>query len=130
MSGRFAVANSVSVIDPVAKEVKHEISFEVAGVEPEALQAVGVQILEDRSKAYVALGPSNRVAVIDAQTYEVLDYILVGQRVWQLELTPDESTLYTSNGVSNDVTLIDTESDTAIESIPVGSFPWGIAIMP
>ena len=33
-------------------------------------------------------GPANRVAVVDAQTYEVESYLLVGQRVWQLALQP------------------------------------------
>jgi hypothetical protein len=31
--------------------------------------------------------------VIDPQTYEVKDYILVGQRPWHLELSPDQSKL-------------------------------------
>ena len=57
--------------------------------------------VEDRSKAFVALGPANRVAVIDAQSYEVSNYVLVGQRVWQLALSPDEKQLFTSNGISN-----------------------------
>ncbi len=39
---------------------------------------------KDGKKAFVALGPANRVAVINAETYEVEKYILVGQRVWQL----------------------------------------------
>src|SRR3546814_19280941 len=83
---------------------------------PEALQPVGVRILSDRSKAYVALGQANRVAVVDAQSYEVPDYILVGQRVWQLALSPDETQLFTTNGVSNDITVIDVEHDKARRS--------------
>src|SRR3546814_18788803 len=72
-------------------------TFSVPGLQPEALQPVGVRILSDRSKDYVALGPANRVAVVDAQSYEVLDYILVGQRVWPLALSPDEKHLFTTN---------------------------------
>ena len=82
----------------------------------------------DRSKAFVALGPANRVAVIDAQTYEVEDYLLVGQRVWQLAFSPDEKFLYTTNGVSNYISVIDVENDEVTKSIAVGSFPWGIAV--
>jgi YVTN family beta-propeller protein len=74
----------------------------------------------------VALGPSNRVAVIDAETYEVLDYILVGQRVWQLAFTPDQKYLLTTNGNSNDITVIDVEKEQAIRSIQVGQQPWGV----
>jgi YVTN family beta-propeller protein len=49
---------------------------------------------------FVALGPANRVAVIDPETYEVTDYILVGQRPWHLELSPDHKKLYVANGLT------------------------------
>ena len=91
----------------------------------EAIQPVGVAITSDRSKAFVALGPANRVAVIDAQTYEVEDYLLVGQRVWQLAFSPDEKFLYTTNGVSNDISVIDVEDEKVIKSVAVGSYPLG-----
>src|SRR3546814_16584217 len=54
------IGGTVSVIDPESLEVKKKISFELPGLQPEALQPVGVRILEDRSKAFVALGPANR----------------------------------------------------------------------
>jgi YVTN family beta-propeller protein len=79
-------------------------------------------------KAFVALGPANRVAVIDAKTLEIEDYLLVGQRVWQLALTPDEKLLFTTNGNSNDVSVIDVASLKVLKSIPVGTPPWGVAI--
>ena len=86
------------------------------------------RITSDRSKAFVALGPANRVAVIDAQTYEVEDYLLVGQRVWQLAFSPDEKFLYTTNGVSNDISVIDVEDEKVTKSVAVGAFPWGVAV--
>ena len=122
------IGGTVSVIDNEARQIKHKITFEVAGVPPEAVQPVGIRITKDRSRAFVALGPANRVAVVDAQTYEVLDYLLVGQRVWQLAFGPDEKTLYTTNGVSNDVSVIDVEAEKVVKSIPVGQFPWGVAV--
>jgi len=88
-----------------------------------------VRVLADRSKAYVALGPSNRVAVVDAQTYEVLDYLLVGQRVWQLAFSPDEKFIFSTNGVSNDISVIDVEADKVTKSIAVGRFPWGVVVL-
>ena len=33
----------------------------------------------------MALGPANRVAVVDAKTFEVVNYVLVGQRPWHLD---------------------------------------------
>ena len=98
------------------------------GVPDEAIQPVGIRITDDRKWAFVALGPANRVAVIDAQTFEVEDYLLTGQRVWQLAFSPDEKFLYTTNGVSNDVSVIDVENLEVVKSITVGQLPWGVAV--
>ena len=122
------IGGTVSVIDNETREIKQKITFEVAGVPPEALQPVGVRITNDRKWAFVALGPSNRVAVVDAQTYEVEDYLLVGQRVWQLAFGPDEKFIYSTNGVSNDISVIDVENLEVIKSVPVGQLPWGVAV--
>jgi len=89
---------------------------------------VGIRFSADGKLAFVATGPANRVAVIDAATKQVLKYLLVGQRVWQLELTPDGKYLLATNGVANDVSVIDVAALKVIKSIPVGSFPWGVAI--
>jgi PQQ-dependent catabolism-associated beta-propeller protein len=122
------IGGTVSVIDNATREVKHKISFAVPGVPAEALQPVGVRITDDRSLAFVALGPANRVAVIDAQSFEVEDYLLVGQRVWQLALSPDEKFLYATNGISNDISVIDVEELEVVKSVPVGREPWGVAV--
>jgi YVTN family beta-propeller protein len=110
--------------------VKKKIGFEVAGVRPELLQPVGIEFTKDGKNVFVALGPGNRVAVIDPKTYEVKDYILVGQRPWHLELSPDHSKLYVANGLTNDMTIIDVASLKAEKSVPVGRLPWGVAVVP
>ena len=107
-----------------------KIGFEIPGVRAEAIQPVGVRVTRDGKTAFVALGPANRVAVVNGETYEVEDYLLVGQRVWQLVFTPDEKLLFTTNGVSNDVSVIDVEALKVTKSIGVGRFPWGIAVAP
>ena len=66
--------------------------------------------------------------MIDAQTFEVEDYLLVGQRVWQLAFSPDEAFLYSTNGVSNDISVIDVAGEKVLKSVPVGSYPWGVAV--
>ena len=66
--------------------------------------------------------------VINGKTFEVEDYLLVGQRVWQLAFTPDEKLLFATNGNSNDVSVIDVPSLKVIKSVAVGSAPWGVAI--
>ena len=93
-----------------------------------AVSALSVEKVSHAYGARVALGPANRVAVIDQASKKVVKYLLVGQRVWQLELTPDGKYLLSTNGVSNDVSVIDVAALKVIKSIPVGSFPWGVAI--
>jgi len=122
------VGGKISVIDPVRKAVVQTFAFDVPGLRKEAIQPVGIRFTRDGRLGFVALGPANRVAVVDGATKAVLKYILVGQRVWHLALTPDDTQLYATNGVSNDVTVIDVASLKALKSIPVGSYPWGVAI--
>ena len=117
-------------LDTAMREIVKRITFAVPGVPAEAIQPVGIAITRDRKLAFVALGPANRVAVIDAQSYEVLKYLLVGQRVWSLAFNPDQSRVYTTNGVSNDISVIDVASLKVIKSVPVGQLPWGVVSRP
>lgn len=133
--GRFVwvsaeVGGTVSVIDTATRKVVHKIGFAVQGVPREAIQPVGIQMTRDGQRAFVALGPANRVAEIDARTYEVKRYHLVGQRVWNLALSPDEKRLYTTNGVSNDMSILDMERGRVIKSVAVGGAPWGVIVKP
>ena len=89
-----------------------------------------MRLTKDGKWAFVALGPANRVAVIDAETMEVKKYLLVGQRVWQLAFTPDEKLLISTNGVSNDVSIIDVEAEKVLKSVRVGGYPWGVVVGP
>ena len=98
------------------------------GVPDEAIQPVGIRITKDRKTAFVALGPANRVAVVDAQTFEVEKYLLVGQRVWQLAFSPDEKSLYSTNGVSNDISVIDVDNLEVVKSVTTGAYPWGVVV--
>jgi YVTN family beta-propeller protein len=118
----------VSIIDPVKREVSKKIAFDIPGLRKEAIQPVGINITKDGKTGFVALGPANRVAVVNGATHEVQKYLLVGQRVWHLAFTPDEKYLLTTNGVSNDVSVIDVASLKVIKTIQVGELPWGIAV--
>jgi PQQ-dependent catabolism-associated beta-propeller protein len=124
------VGGAVSVIDPETHKITHQIRFSVPGMPVEAIQPVGIVITKDRKYAFVALGPANRVAVIDARTYTVDKYLLVGQRVWNLAFNPEQTRLYTTNGISNDVSVIDVQGLDVIESVPVGAAPWGVVVRP
>jgi YVTN family beta-propeller protein len=124
------LGGTVSVIDPVTHVVKKKIHFEVQGLRPEVIQPVGIRFTKDDSTAFVALGPANRVAVVDARTGEVEKYLLVGQRVWQMAFTPEDKYLLTTNGLSNDVSVVDVAALKVIKSIQVGRLPWGVAVAP
>ena len=124
------IGGTISIVDIATRKVEKTIQFEIPGIQRDKIQPVGFRITRDGATAYVALGPANRVAVIDTRTHEVTDYILVGQRVWHVAFSPQENMLFTTNGVSNDVTVIDTASRRAIKSIKVGRYPWGAAVRP
>src|SRR5271168_337580 len=124
------IGGTVSVIDAAKRQIVKKITFAVPWVPTEAIQPVGIAITKDRKLAFVALGPANRVAVVDAQSFDVLRYLLVGQRVWSLAFSPDQSRLFTTNGVSNDISVIDVGSLKVIKSVPVGQSPWGVVSRP
>jgi YVTN family beta-propeller protein len=108
--------------------VTQRMRFPVQGLRADQIQPEDIAFTADDTVAFVALGPANRVAVIDAKSYEVERYLLVGQRVWHLALTPDHKYLLTTNGLTNDVSVIDVASRKVVRSIGVGRQPWGIAV--
>ena len=124
------VGGTVTVINPKDRKVIGKVSFEIPGILREAIQPVGIRITNDGKTAFVALGPANRVAVVDTATLKVVKYLLVGQRVWQMAFTPDQKYLLTTNGTSNDVSVIDVAALKVIKSIRVGRYPWGVVIAP
>lgn len=124
------IAGTLLILDSESHQLVKRIGFKIAGVTAEKVQPVGICIDSARRYGYVALGPANRVAVIDAQRLEVKDYLLVGQRVWNLAFSTDQSRLYTTNGVSNDVSLIDLTVPKVFKSVAVGLAPWGVAVRP
>ena len=91
---------------------------------------MGVRITRDGQRAFVALGPANRVAVIDTATFKIEKYLLVGHRVWNLAFTPGEKLLFTTNGASNDVSVIDVGRLRVVRSIKAGRYPWGVVVAP
>ena len=122
------IGGTVAVVDVASRQIIHKLNFEIRGVHRDKIQPVGIKLSSDGRYAFVALGPANHIAVVDAKTYEVLDYLLVGRRVWHLEFNSDESRLLSANGVSGDVSVIDVNTLKVIKSIKVGRYPWGLAV--
>src|SRR5690242_8931243 len=73
------VGGTVSIIDPVKHTVTKKITFAIPGLRGESIQPVGINMTQDGKTVFVALGPANRVAVVDGVTHEVKTYLLVGQ---------------------------------------------------
>src|ERR671918_79305 len=42
------IGGTVSVIDNATRQIKHKVTFEIAGMPPEAIQPVGVRVTDDR----------------------------------------------------------------------------------
>lgn len=120
--------------------VTSEVAGEIVKVDLEEFRIVGegrfrgvrnprpkdVRLNRDETELYVAMGRSDRIAVLDAQTLEVLDQIPVGERVWGLGVNRDRTILYTTDGDSNQVSIIDMEENEVIKQLQVGDSPWGV----
>lgn len=122
------LSSEVHVIDVASLEIKTVLSFIPPGFRPEDVTPVGMAITRDGSKVLVSLGRANHVAIVDAKTFEVLQYVLVGSRAWDVALTADEKTAFVANGLSDDITVVDMESMTPVQSLPVGRTPHSIRV--
>lgn len=124
------MGGTVTILDVATRKKIKSINFNIAGISNDKIQPVGVIIDKQRQWALVALGPANRVALINAQTLKVERYFLVGQRVWNLAFSTDQKRVYSTNGISNDISIIDLDTQKVIKSIAVGRYPWGVAVKP
>lgn len=123
-------AADLSILDVQTRRPLKTIAFSVPGTDPESVKPVGIRIDKRQRFAYVALGRANRIAVIDAQKLEVIKYLPVGQRVWNMALSDDQKKLYTANGLSDDVSIVDLEKHQVINTVAVGKTPWAIVSKP
>ena len=61
---------------------------------------------------YVANTDSDSVSVIDAETFDVITTIAVGDALWNLAVNPDGSRIYVANG-NDTISVIDTRTNTS-----------------
>ena len=83
---------------------------------------------KDGKIAILSLGRANHIAIIDAKTKKIIDYVLVGERAWSVALNSTETLAVVANGLSDDITLVDLKKRKAIKSIPVGRVPHTVRI--
>ena len=122
------LSSEVHVIDIASLTIKDDLTFVPPGFRPEDVTPVGMTITKDGSKILISLGRANHVAIIDAKSRKVLQYVLVGSRAWDVDLTSDEKTGYVANGLSDDITQIDMTTMTAVQSVAVGRTPHSIKV--
>ena len=122
------LSSEIYIIDRTSNEVTNVLEFLPPGFRPEDVTPVGMALTKDGSVGLISLGRANHVAVIDAQSKELLAYVLVGRRAWSVALSSDEKTAVVANGLSDDITLFDMETYRPIRSIPVGRVPHTVVI--
>ena len=122
------LSGHVDIIDVRQLAAKGRVEFSIRAIRRDMITPVDLVITKDGTRAYVALGRANYVAVVDTRSRQVLDYILVGKRPWGLMLSQDERQLWVANGLSDDVSIIDTRAGKVLVSVPVGRVPYGILI--
>ncbi|MGR9087312.1 MAG: beta-propeller fold lactonase family protein [Gammaproteobacteria bacterium] len=88
------------------------------------------QVVNAQINAYVSLGVSNTVKVIDIATNTVTATINVGSEPRGVAITPDGARVYVANTESDNVSVINTTTNTVIATIGVGDAPVDIAVTP
>jgi YVTN family beta-propeller protein len=122
------LSSEVHVIDIASLKIKDDLTFVPPGFRPEDVTPVGMIITKDGSKVLITLGRSNHLAIVDAKTRKVLQYVLVGSRAWDVDLTSDEKTAFVTNGLSDDITEVDMASMAPVRSLPVGRTPHSVRV--
>ena len=123
------LSSEIYIIDTATNEIKGDsLIFVPPGFREEDVTPVGMAITKDGSKVLLSLGRANHVAIIDAKSHDVLQYVLVGKRAWSVDLSSDETKAYVANGLSDDITIIDMASMKPEISIPVGRVPHSVMI--
>ena len=96
-----------------------------------AVRQVRRQGMDEVKKRQKDIGEDEARGMTDRlqkETDEVIKYLLVGQRVWQLDFTGGEEYLITTNGNSNDVSFVDVDALEVVKSSQVGQQPWGVVV--
>ena len=123
------LSSEIYIIDTATNEIKGDsLIFVPPGFREEDVTPVGMAVTKDGSKILLSLGRANHIAIIDAKTHDVLQYVLVGKRAWSVDLSSDEKLAYVANGLSDDITVVDMDSMAPLQSIPVGRVPHSVVI--
>jgi PQQ-dependent catabolism-associated beta-propeller protein len=123
------VRGTVTVFDVASRKRVGLIDFEAAQL-AETVQPVGIVFTRDGRRAFVALGRGNLVAEVEPRSLSIIRSFAVGQRAWQIALSPDDRRLYSANGLSGDISIVDLATNRVSGTVQLGGKPWGIAVAP
>ena len=96
---------------------------------PDGSRPMSVQVAADGKVIYVSDGRRGTMSVIDAQTYEVLATIKVGERPWGIALPPTASTSYAPTDRPTMSRWSISQTNKEITRVKAGASPWGIAVL-
>ena len=120
---------SVTIINTKNLEIIKTISFSVKGIKSQDITPVDFAYSKKLDKVFVTLGSANHVAVVNTNSHDIENNILVGSRVWGAALTKNDKELIVTNGNSDDISVIDLKKLVAISSIPVGKTPHTVRVL-
>ena len=84
----------------------------------------------DGRHAYVTHFQDDFISVIDANSYDEVKRIRVGQGVANVTFRPDGRFAYATLHSENKVAVIDTASLEVVKMLPAGDQPFGLIVMP
>ena len=122
------LGGSATVLNTSDYSTVATVEFLPRGMRREDVTPVGIAFTDDGETVIVALGRANHVAFVNAASHEVEDYVLVGNRAWNLTLNRDNKRLFVANGLSDDISIIDMESREVERSVRVGRVPHTVLI--
>jgi PQQ-dependent catabolism-associated beta-propeller protein len=123
------LSSEVFILDATTYEIKGDSLVIVPpGFQVEDVTPVGMTSLKDDSKVLLSLGRANHIAILDAKSHEVLQFVLTGKRPWSVDLSADEKTAIVANGLSDDITVVDMTTMQPVQSLPIGRIPHTVVI--
>ena len=117
---------TISIFDAASRRIVRTVDLTQSFDIDEPVQAVEMAKTRDEKRVFVAMGRSNRVAEIDAESFAVVRSYPAGFRTWSVALSPDEKRLYAASGLDETLTIIDLERGKVARRVKLGGKPWGV----
>ena len=89
---------------------------------------------EARETLYVSLPDDDSLAVIDAESEEILEVVLlrdgdfIGRHAECVQISPDGASVYVANGFSRDISIVATEDNQLVETFDIGHTARGLDV--